>query len=488
MSFPLHKIPFCAAVLAVLVSTGVAAQSSISSPYSRFGVGDLQTAGVNQSLGMGGTCIGIYSGQAINLGNPAAFGKVSLTTFEAGLNGNFIRLDNGVVSGDQKDVSLGYFALSMPLKQKKSGLAFGIVPFSKQGYSLSEERTDTTFSETHAYEGSGGLNRFFVATGFTPLKQLTVGVNASVLFGDIVQQRRVEFNDATYLNTRWSDTRSNLGFNFNVGAQYTFDSLSISPADSVTANRHQIELLNDSIVKLRKSANGPTDAVSISALQSQVKKLKEVGTAILDRHQRGAWSLTFGATVSPSGSINSTRSIVAESFRYVNNSTKDQVVVRDTLENNSEKGKIKLPLGFGLGVSMKQGNRWLVGTDIRIENWSGYRSFGETDSLADSWRWSAGVQFTPDDRGFNSYFKQLQYMAGVHYSNSFLQLKGLQLTEAGIAAGVGMPVRRGVSTIRFMAEVGKRGTLESGLLEERYFRFTFSFTLNDRWFIKQRYD
>ncbi len=79
-------------------------------------------------------------------------------------------------------------------------------------------------------------------------------------------------------------------------------------------------------------------------------------------------------------------------------------------------------------------------------------------------------------------------MCGVHYSQTFLAINGNQLTEMGVSAGFGFPIRRGMTSIRFMVEAGKRGTIDSDLLEERYLRFSLNFSLNDRWFIKTRYD
>jgi hypothetical protein len=224
-------------------------------------------------------------------------------------------------------------------------------------------------------------------------------------------------------------------------------------------------------------------------LKSEIKRLKVLESKVDGRRMRGDWNITFGLKVTPVTSISANRTVVAETFRYLDASARDQVIVKDTAYYNSgEKGAVRLPMALGFGLSMRKGSKWLIGSDFRIKNWSDYRSFEQTDSLADSWRWSAGAQFVPDERGFNAYWKQIQYMAGLHYSRSFLQLREVQLAEAGFSLGVGLPVRRGSSFIRLMAEAGKRGTLSSGLLEERYVRFTLNFSLNDRWFIKQRYD
>lgn len=463
----------------LLCASGASGQSS---PYSRYGIGDVSNEGVNQMLGMGGTSIGISNTLLLNLSNPANYGRLQATIFEAGVTGVFTELRDDYTNSRNDNINLSHFAFAVPLLNRKAGFGLGIIPLSSVGYSIKDPQINSLGQpELHAYEGSGGLNRFFLSSGFTIFKGLTLGASASVVYGDIVQDRRVEFSDATFLNTRLTDTRSHSGFLFDFGLQYTVDSLRISPSDSLSNIRRKISVLNDSTVARNSDSEG--------SLKAEIKRLKVQESKVENRRMRGDWSMTFGLKVTPVAAISANRTVVAETFRYLDASSRDQVVVKDTTYYNSgEKGTLRLPLALGFGMSMRKGSKWLIGSDLRIKNWSDYRSFEQTDSLADSWRWSAGAQFVPDERGFNAYWKQIQYMAGLHYSRSFLQLRDVQLAEAGFSLGFGLPVRRGSSFIRLMAEAGKRGTLSSGLLEERYVRFTLNFSLNDRWFIKQRYD
>lgn len=37
-------------------------------------------------------------------------------------------------------------------------------------------------------------------------------------------------------------------------------------------------------------------------------------------------------------------------------------------------------------------------------------------------------------------------------------------------------------------ELGQRGSLNNGLVRERYTRVVLGLTLNDRWFVKRKYD
>ena len=484
-------------LLAVTASALVHAQSTHSSPYSRYGIGDIQYPGINQTLGMGGTGIGLYSNLSLNFSNPASYARLQFTTCEAGLNANFVEYRNKVQSQRDNSMSVGYFALAFPLKSRKSAVGFGVVPLSNVGYYIDDLQTNTLGNpELHVYEGSGGLNQLFVTAAATPFKNLTAGIHLSTLFGELVHERRVEIFDATFLNTRYTDARSQKGLYFTFGLQYTLDSLRLSPADSLKEFRRKIVVIEDSLGILSTISRKPDNtldtagfSVARESLKDQARKLEAASKKVAVRRQRGNWNLTAGFTLSPMSSLSASRNLVGETFRYVDNFAKDQVIIKDTIAyTENEKGDVNLPLSVGFGLTLRKGNQWTIGTDIRTQNWSSFSTYGESDSLANSWRWSAGAQFVPDERGFNSYWKQMQYMAGFHYSQSFLQLQGTQLTEVGVSIGAGFPIRRGLTSIRFMAEAGKRGTVDSGLLEERFIRFTMNFSLNDRWFIKQRYD
>lgn len=479
-------------MLLVLYCTHAIAQDASSSPYSRYGIGDIQSAGVSQNLGMGGVNIALYNAYGLNYSNPAAYARLQLTTFDAGVNAGFMKMKSTEKAQSQSDVSLGYFAFAFPIKIKKSAIGFGLVPLSNVGYTINDKLTNSLGNpELHVYEGRGGLHQFFLSTGFTPFKKLTAGVSASYIFGNVIQERRVEFSDGTFLNTSLLDTRDQRGFYFTFGLQYTLDSLKISPSDSIRDFKHRLEVLEDSLEQFerKRGAIDPADSALVFQLKAKLLETEKIKDAIKERHQKGEWSLVAGLTVSPGASLNARRSVVASTFRYLDPMTQQQVLIKDTSYYTSgEPGTVTLPMGYGFGLALRKGNQWVISSDIRLQNWTTYRSFGETDSLANSYRISAGVQYVPDERGFKSFWKQAQYMAGLHYANTFLQLRGNQLAEVGISAGMGIPIRRGLTTIRFMGEVGKRGTTDAGLLEENYVRFTVGFSLNDRWFIKQRYD
>ena len=60
------------------------------------------------------------------------------------------------------------------------------------------------------------------------------------------------------------------------------------------------------------------------------------------------------------------------------------------------------------------------------------------------------------------------------------------IANTGITFGVGLPVA-GFSNVNMGFEFGKLGRGES-LIEENYFNIRIGFSLNDRWFIKRKYN
>ncbi|HNP48104.1 MAG TPA: hypothetical protein PKK99_02770 [Bacteroidia bacterium] len=478
----------------LLQSRTVFAQNASSSPYSRFGIGDIQFNGFSRNTAMGGISQAMDHPYYLNLGNPASFSSISLTTYELGVNFALNELETSKIKQQNHTSSLGYFAFGFPVKLKKWGMGFGLLPYSNVGYSILDLRTNVlNIEELHTYKGSGGLNQFFFSNGIRVAKNLSAGVTASYMFGVLNQDRTVEFIDKSFYNTNVSNSTAVGWFHFNFGLQYSFDSLKVSPSDSILMFEREISLAKDSIKHLNKLIKSSKDSLSSAGIQenivrfeNSIKQAKENRSSVVNRHVKGDWSITTGFSLAPSAGLNARNSTLIYNFKYgIDNS----ILIRDTIvDTRSEKGTLKLPLSMGFGLAARKGSKWIMGADFNLQNWKEYSSFGQNDSLSDSWRLGAGAQFTPNDRALKSYLKTIQYRLGFHYSQTFLNLNQTQLNEMGASLGFGFPIRRVASTIQLAVEAGSRGTTDNQLIREKYIRFTLGFTLNDRWFIKPKYD
>jgi len=488
---------FLIALTGTFFGTALHAQNSSTSPYSRYGIGDLLFNGFSKNLGMGGIGQGVNQSLNLNPLNPASYSGLWLTTYEAGVNMSLEQIASDKIVQSSNTASLGYFAFGFPVKTKKWGMGFGLLPYSNVGYSVEESKINSIDAiETHSYKGSGGLNQFYITNGFSLAKNFSAGVTASYLFGVVNQDRRVEFLDPSYYNTNISNSNSLGWFHFNFGLQYTFDSLNIAPSDSIRSIDKQLKIDKDSVSKLNKLIDFTSDVeqkntflAQRTTIDSMMLVQQEMRALIQNRVTKSDWDFTLGLSFAPAADLRARQSLFAYNFRYYNSAERDQVVIRDTIANTEGvKGNVRLPMSGSLGFAFKKGNRWLFGSDYSIQQWSDYSSFGHSDSLVDSWKVNVGGQFTPNERAIKSYWKQVQYRLGFHYAKTFLEFNGTHLDEMAATIGFGFPIRRAGTTVQLSAEAGKRGTLQNNLLEEKYLRFTLGFSLNDRWFIKPKYD
>src|SRR5690606_5427278 len=157
--------------------------------------------------------------------------------------------------------------------------------------------------------------------------------------------------------------------------------------------------------------------------------------------------------------------------------------------------KITLPMRHSFGFSINRANKWLLGADLRYAKWSDYKDGSVLDDqtkFKDSYGASLGGQWTPDITSIRCW-NVVDYRFGLRYDQTYLNLNGQDIKDMAVSLGLGLPIRAqsGIQAyykINLTAEYGQRGTLTNNLVKERYFNFTVSFMLNDRWFQRYRYD
>jgi hypothetical protein len=104
---------------------------------------------------------------------------------------------------------------------------------------------------------------------------------------------------------------------------------------------------------------------------------------------------------------------------------------------------------------------------------------------------NGGFEFIPKYDAFNNYFKRIKYRIGARYKTSYLTVNEKDINEYGITFGLSLPMKRtdtAIPGLNFGLEYGKRGSAEGGLVEEKFVNFNLGITINDRWFIKRKYD
>lgn len=431
----IFRLVFLSVILFAGVS--VSAQTTTSSPYSQFGLGDLKGSALPQQRGMGGIGMGLRRPGGygnINLSNPASYSAVHITTFDAGGTIGLRQLSRNSVSESGSNASFSHLAFAVPVKRYRSALSFGLVPFTELGYKYRLPASitlppDSAVNYDQIYSGDGGLSKAYMGYGFQIGKNLSLGVNVGYLFGKLNQYRSTEFEDPAALNSRTANSSSVGGLTFDYGLQY------------------------------------------VANLNSSTK-------------------LIVGYAGNNGREVNTTASTLATTWRIVGNDEDSGPL--DTLSFvEGSRVKLDLPLTHTFGFAIEKTNYWLIGADVNLGQWSGFREGGVNAGLRNSFGVAVGGQITPDPTAVTNYLRLVEYRLGFKYDKTPIQIRNTDINQYAMTLGMGFPLpsnRTAFYKINFSAELGQRGTQSNSLVRERFVNFHVGFTLNDTWFIKPKYD
>lgn len=409
------------------------AQPTTSSPYSRFGLGDLTASGLPQNEAMGGISMGLrrlgnYS--SVNVANPASYSSIGLTTYDMGLRANFRHLTTDEATNNNINISFRHIVFGVPLS-KKSGLSVGLMPYSEMGYQYKNPSTMLSSSVDHIYSGDGGISKVYIGSAYQLVPNLSVGVNVAYLFGNLKQTKSTELpGDTKALNSREESNNSISGLSFDYGFQY-----------------------------------------------------------VINRTAKS--KITLGYAGSFSGKM-SLEGLKKSSTYRKNFSSGDETISLSTpYSAESRSAQVTMPLQQSLGFAYEKNSKLLLGADVSYANWSRFRT-GELDQgLSDSYTVVAGGQFTPNVNAVSGYYRLVDYRFGIKYNNTFMQFNNQRINQYAITFGLGLPLSANRLTfykINFSAEIGRRGTTDFPLVRENYVNFGLGFTINDKWFIKPKFD
>ncbi len=409
----------------------VYSQTYISSPYSRYGLGDLSLTSFGQAQGMGGAFLGLRDAHHLNFNNPASYTSLDSMSFlfEMGALG---RASQGFTKNDERaSATMNFSYLAAGFRVMKGwGASFGLLPFSSVGYQLqSNDQIDLGDGNlqrfTTSYAGLGGLSQVYIGQAFDIGKYMSLGVNARYYFGSLDHIRVVSFveEDGTsspgYFNTRYSDRLLVSDFSFDFG--------------------------------LQAKTKLPNNAYLI-----------------------GGISYAYNDELS------------AYRNHYIEKANSAGIV--DTITNvDSEKSGVSLPARFGVGISYNS-ERLKLTADYHQQDWSNALFINQQDSLGNSNRFALGAELIPNPRNVVSFWSRTRYRIGAHYHNTYLNINNNQVLDYGISFGLGLPVSRSKSTINFNVVLGQRGNVEQNLLKENYVVFSINLSLYDFWFMKRKFD
>ena len=200
----------------VLLSPVTGKAQGTSSPYTMFGIGEIDLGNYGENSGMAGLGIGFRQENTLNSVNPASLSLITSKTFvfDGSVYGKFSRFSGQgkkewAGNGNIQRISIG-FRVAKPWT-----MSVGIIPFSSVGYEVSRQ-TDIEGSSgklTTVFSGSGGLNKVYWSNAFNLGRHFSFGVNSSVVFGTITHTEQDDY---------WNIEEKSRGqkISFDAGLQY----------------------------------------------------------------------------------------------------------------------------------------------------------------------------------------------------------------------------------------------------------------------------
>lgn len=410
--------------LFILSGTLSWAQSGTVSPYSRFGLGNLNSQTSSAEFAMGGLGMGFVDSTRIHSFNPAGIANINRTIYQFGVYGEVVQLRNQSATEYQNTSNLNYLALGFPIT-KKWKTAMGVKPFSSSGYELNDrEEIDSIGGVNYNYLGSGGINQVFWTNSIQPIKNLSIGITAFYQFGSLDRELTVRFDSTDHHNV-YRRNRTHLSdLGYELGLQYQFRgplngdwvfAAQYSPSLNLRANK---EVLVYTFTDFSGFVSNK-DTLQNNSSSGEVQ-LPSGWSVALSRSQGTQWM--WGAQ-----------------FQTKNWSEYSNFGARDSLGASFR---------FSTGASFTPNHRAITSYLARVNYRAGFY-FGQTHlNLRNQALSDIGISF------------------GV----------GLPLRSS----------RQNVSEINLGVAFGKMGTTDQSLIQENYFRFKLGLVLNDKWFIKRR--
>ena len=459
-----------------LLLTGLnSIEAQDNSPYSRYGLGNINPNTNIFNRGMAGISAG-YSDQpsenfdnpavasiypTINFRNPASYSRFYMKKEERSNKSEYgrvlldmgINFDNRTLREPNNPIrftsSNGYFSyvqLGVPIK-RNWGFVMGLRPLTKISYKI--ERRERLYdpntnlpidSAMTEFNGDGGAYLLHTGTGFA-FGNLSLGVNAGYMFGKKdYSTRRTFINDTVAYSRSNHETLSTFGnVYFEGGIQYRID-------------------------------------------------LNKTKTKYL---QLGAFGNLEQKITTKTDFIRETYTKFPDNGDYRLDSVSEQLGVKNTMI---------YPSSFGAGFVYEKladvnNVGWLFGVDYIKTNWDNYRFNGLKDSVRSNWQLRIGGQIRPSLKQAK-YKNFVTYRAGVYFGEDYIYLNN-KIPELGITAGITLPVanlkdptrrfRTQYTVINIAAEYIKRGN-NNNSLRENMFRISVGFSLSDIWFTKRKYD
>ena len=315
--------------------------------------------------------------------------------------------------------------LGIGLPLGKFGVGFGLIPYSSVGYKISSVSEDLA-QNNRRFNGSGGLNKAFFGIGFKIAPNFSIGADVNYNFGKI-ETNNFEYITDISIGTRELNSVDLSGVNFNLGMMYQ---------TKINKKVSFFSSLNYSLESTLKAEN-----------------TRNIATAL------------YGSNF--------------------------DLVIIDVLDDVKTEKNLKIPSKYNAQAGFGEARKWLVGVGYTFQEAgslnNNYNSLDNVTYEKHS-KYSIGGYYIPNYNSFSNYAKRITYRGGFRFENTGLVIHSEPIEDMALTLGVGLPLTGTFSNVNVGLEFGKRGTTAAKLVEENYANVSVSFSLNDRWFEKRKFN
>lgn len=413
------------AMIFCLVVATSAAKAQGGSNYSIFGIGDLIYGSSAAYQAAGGVQLAVPSTSSINILNPAMWSFVNTTRLQTGY-----RFNQNVVS-----------TTSSELWQNNGGTSgfssiFNIDAERKISIVLMFQPISTVnyymASDIEVENENTTISGVNTYKGSGGLSALTAGVGGKI-------------TDWLYLGGSFSGVFGNMVHNSiaEFSSNYT-----------TNYEMKQVDAIQSYCLKLGTYLT-PTEKLGVGAFYEYMHN------ANLDSKSEYTYEVSLG------------------------DATNGPLIDKKTVETHS---KEKMPQYYGLGISYAF-NKVLIATDYVVGSYSNMSiNRGTNTNFRDMQRFSLGAISIASSNPFAPLSEKISYKLGGYYERLYYTVNQKDIAELALTTGVQYPISRNAQ-IDLSFVFGSRGTVDAGLVKEKFMKMIIDISIGDTWFkkIKRQY-
>ena len=346
---------------------------------------------------------------------------------------SYLKLTTFTVGGSFNSGTLRTFTEKEKTQRSTLDYLAVAIPLKKSGFSfglipysaVGYRIRNTVVDTIQKFEGTGGVNKVFFGYGYQLKPNLSIGAEVNYNFGEI-QTNSLKYINGIQFGVLEENTTVLSGFNYKIGLLY----------------QRKIEKF-DFYSGLHYNYNSNLNTTTEQTISS----------------------VTYSEYLSP--------------------------LVVDELSQNQSTARLHMPNQISIGAGIGKTRNWMIGTEF---TWNQSSAMGNrydnitVASFKNGYKYSLGGFWIPNYNAFSNYFQKITYRTGFRYENTGLVIQNQTIKDYAFTAGFGLPLGGTFSNLNIGVEYGQKGTVLSNLVRENYTNVVMSLSLNDKWFVKRKYD